>query len=66
MPDTTPAQPVTDAERAVLNKLLVYTVELRDIAARYDQGEQWTRYASASTVIDEVLANGWEDADEVI
>ena len=56
-------QRVTDTEQAVLEKLLNYTVQLRDVAARHGMDEQWTRYASASTVVQEVIANGWEDPD---
>lgn len=52
---------VSDSERVVLEKLLTYTVSLRDVAARFDQDEQWTRYSNASTVINEVLADGWDD-----
>lgn len=58
------ADQVTDAERAVLDKLLIYTVGMRDVAARLDLDDQWARYASASTVVDEVLANGWDQPDD--
>lgn len=57
---TSPTGPVGAAERAVLEKLLTYTVVMRDVAARHEQDDQWTRYADASTVISEVLDTGWE------
>jgi hypothetical protein len=60
------SEPVSAAERVVLDKLDAYAVSLRDTAARYGQDDQWTRYAQVSTVVAEVLANGWEDPEQVL
>lgn len=56
------AQPLTSAEREVLEKFVAYTVSMRDAAARADADDQWQRYAAAGTVAEEVIANGWDDA----
>lgn len=64
--DRMATEPVSDEERAVLEKLNTYAVVMRDAAARLDMDDQWRRYATVSTVVDEVLANGWEGPDEVL
>jgi hypothetical protein len=58
--ELTMPEAVSPTERAVLEKLLTYAVQKRDAAARLDDDTLWQRYATVSTIVHEVIENGWE------
>ena len=69
---------LTDAEKAVIDKVLVEVVNLRDASVRLSAAMvehgvdtaamegQWRRYANAETVLVEIRDRDWSEVDEII